>query len=236
VLTDHGSYWANPEGFLVPLVRHLDAARGNASASRFYRDPAARTRRIVWRRERVAALAAWGWLASIAAAFSAIVLLILQATGDQRLSVAGNTLVAVWDSVPGHEIVSGPVRGVGSVIGALLGSVGLERVADGVASLGPPLLGVAVLIGLFFALVKVGLGRWHDWDRRERRATHPEVPHQPDRSAAGGQALALFGGLLGLVMATLGWAVAAAVCIGLGGVAGAMAWAGHAFRADPETT
>ena len=31
VLTDHGGYWANPEGFLVPLVRHLDAARGGAS-------------------------------------------------------------------------------------------------------------------------------------------------------------------------------------------------------------
>jgi hypothetical protein len=236
VLTDHGGYWANPEGFLVPLVRHLDAARGDASASRFYRDPAARTRRIVWRRERVAALAAWGWLSSVGAIFSAVVLLILQATGDQRLSGAGNTLVAVWDRVPGHEIVSGPVTGIGSVIGALFGWVGLERVADGVASLGPPLVGLALLVGLFYALVKVGLGRWHDWDRRERRATHPEIPTQPDRSAAGGQALALVGGLLGLVVATFGWGLAAAVCIALGGTAGALAWAGHAFRADPETT
>ena len=68
VLTDHGGYWANPEGFLVPLVRHIDAARGDAVASRFYRDPALRTRRIVWRRQRVAALAAWGWLCSLSAA------------------------------------------------------------------------------------------------------------------------------------------------------------------------
>ena len=30
VLTDHGSYWTNPEGFLIPLVRHLDAALGDA--------------------------------------------------------------------------------------------------------------------------------------------------------------------------------------------------------------
>jgi hypothetical protein len=236
VLTDHGGYWANPEGFLVPLVRHLDAARGDASASRFYRDPAARTRRIVWRRERVAALAAWGWLSSVGFTISAVVLLVLQATGDQRLSGAGNTLVKVWDQVPGHQIVSGPVTGIGSVIGALFGWVGLERVADGLASLGPPLVGLTLLLGLFYALVKVGLGRWHDWDRRERRATHPEIPTQPDRSAAGGQALALVGGLLGLVVATLGWGLAAAVCVALGGAAGALAWAGHAFRADPETT
>lgn len=232
VLADHGAYWANPEGFLVPLVRHLDAARGEASASRFYRDPADRTRRIVWRRERVAALAAWGWLSSLGTVFSAVVLLALQATGDQRLSGAGNTLVAVWDRVPGHEIVSGPVTGIGSVIGALLGWVELDELADGLASLGPPIVGLALLIGLYYVLVKVGLGRWHDWDRRERRATHPEVPTQPDRSAAAGQALALLGGLLGLVVATLGWGPAAAVCIALGGVAGALAWAGHAFRGD----
>ena len=60
VLTDHGSYWTNPEGFLIPLVRHLDAALGDASASRFYRDRADRTRRIVWRRQRVSALGGVG--------------------------------------------------------------------------------------------------------------------------------------------------------------------------------
>jgi hypothetical protein len=188
----------------------------------------------VWRRERVAALAAWGWLNSIGTAFSAVVLLILQATGDRRLSGAGNALVSVWDRVPGHEIVSGLVSAIGSVIGALFSWVGLESWANGLASLGPPVVGLALLIGLFYGLVKVGLGRWHDWDGRERRATQPEVPTQPDRSPAGGQALALLGGLLGLVMATLGWGPAAAVCIVLGGIAGALAWTGHAFRADPD--
>ncbi len=233
VLTDHGAYWANPEGFLVPLVRHLDAARGDASASRFYRDRADRTRRIVWRRERVAALAAWGWLCSLAALGTAIGLTVLQAIGDRRLSIAGDTVVAVWDRVPGHEIVSGPVVAIGTVIGAVLDWLGLDGVANVLASLGPPVVGLALLFGLFYALVKVGLGRWHDWDRRERRATHPELPTQPDRSIAGAQALAVLGGLLGLVVACFGSGPAAAVSIALGGVAGWLVWLRRPFRATP---
>jgi hypothetical protein len=233
VLTDHGAYWANPEGFLVPLVRHLDAARGDASASRFYRDRADRTRRIVWRRERVAALAAWGWLCSLAALGTAIGLTVLQAIGDRRLSIAGDTVVAVWDRVPGHEIVSGPVVAIGTVIGAVLDWLGLDGVANVLASLGPPVVGLALLFGLFYALVKVGLGRWHDWDRRERRATHPELPTQPDRSIAGAQALAVLGGLLGLVVACFGSGPAAAVSIALGGVAGRLVWLRRPFRATP---
>jgi hypothetical protein len=236
VLTDHGAYWANPEGFLVPLIRHLDSARGDAAASRFFQNPADRTRRIVWRRERVAALAGWGWLCSIGVIATAIILIALQASGNRRLSVAGDTVVAVWDRVPGHEIVSGPVVAIGTVIGALLDGPGLGGLANGLASLGPPLVGLALLLGLFYSLAKVGLGRWHDWDRRERRATHPEVPTQPDRSVAGAQALELLGGLLGLVAASFGSAPAAAVAIVLGAVAGLLAWARHAFQAPPVPT
>jgi hypothetical protein len=230
VLTDHGGYWANPEGFLVPLVRHLDAARGDASASRFYQDRADRTRRIVWRRERVAALAAWGWLCSLAALATALGLMFLQVIGERRLSIAGDTVVAVWDRVPGHEIVSGPVVAIGTVIGAVLDWLGLAGFADGLASLGPPIVGLALLLGLFYALVKVGLGRWHDWDRRERRATHPEVPSQPDRSIAGAQALLLLGGLIGLVLASLGAGAAASLAIVLGATAGLLVWTRHPFR------
>ena len=96
VLTDHGGYWANPEGFLVPLVRHLDAALGDASASRFFRDDADRTRRVLWRRERVAALASWGWLCALGAIVTAAILIVLQVGGDQRLTRAGDGVAAVW--------------------------------------------------------------------------------------------------------------------------------------------
>ena len=35
---DHGGYFANDEGFLIPLIRHIDDPSGDGSASRFYRN------------------------------------------------------------------------------------------------------------------------------------------------------------------------------------------------------
>jgi hypothetical protein len=230
VLSDHGSYWANPEGFVIPLVRHIDAALGDPSASRFYRDKTDRTRRILWRRQRVSALAAWGWLCSVAAIASVAVLIVLQAIGDQRLSRAGHLLVAAWDRLPGHEIVSGPVTAFGAVVGAVLDWLPLGDTADVLGSLGPVILGVATTIALFFALAKIGLGRWHDWDRRERRAMHPERPTLPDRSIAGAQAMSLVSGVLALVFAVFGWGPATALVIVLGAAAGLIVWARRPFR------
>lgn len=230
VLTDHGAYWANPEGFLIPLVRHIDAARGDASASRFYRDRADRTRRIVWRRQRVSALAAWGWLCSVAGILTALVLVILEATGDRRLTRAGDLLVAAWDRLPGHEIVSGPVTAIGAIVGAVLDWLPLGDAADALASLGPVTLGLALAFGLFYALARVGTARWHDWDQRERRAMHPETPALPDRSIAGAQAMLLSGGLVGLVLSVFGLGLAAALVIVLGAAAGLLVWARRPFR------
>jgi hypothetical protein len=238
VLTDHGAYWANPEGFLIPLVRHLDMAKGDAATSRFYQDRTDRTRRILWRRQRVSTLAAWGWLSSVAAIATALGLLVLEATGDRRLTVAGDLLVDVWDRIPGHEIVSAPVTAIGTVVGGVLDWLGLGGLADALASLGPVVLGLALTAGLFYALAKVGLGRWHDWDRRERRAMHPETPMLPDRSIAGAQAMLLVGGVLGLVLASFGFGPAAALVIVLGAAAGLVVWARRPFRSvisEPST-
>jgi hypothetical protein len=113
-----------------------------------------------------------------------------------------------------------------------LAFVGLDGLADTLASLGPVLLGLALSAGLFYALAKVGLGRWHDWDRRERRAMHPETPLLPDRSKAGAQAMALVGGLLALVFAAFGWAAAAGITIVLGAAAGLIVWARRPFASD----
>jgi hypothetical protein len=234
VLTDHGAYWANPEGFLVPLVRHLDAARGDAGASRFYRDSGDRARRILWRRQRVAALAAWGWVCALGAILTGAALIALQVGGDARLTRAGDALATVWGVVPGHELITAPVEVVASVGGALLGVVGLAPLGDFLASLGPPMLALGLLAVLFYVLVKVGNGRWRDWDRRERRAMHPEEPSLPDRSRAAGQALLLLGGAAGLILATLGAGPAAALTITLGAAAGALIWLGRPFRPTAE--
>ena len=233
VLTDHGGYWANPEGFLVPLVRHLDAALGDASASRFFRDDAVRTRRVLWRRERVAGLASWGWLCALGALVTAAILIVLQAGGDQRLTLAGDRVAAVWGVLPGHQLITVPIEAAASIVGALLATVGLEAVADGLAGLGPPLLGLALLFLLFFILAKVGLGRWHDWDRRERRAMYPETPTLPDRSRAAGQAFLLVAGVIGLILATFGAGPASAIVIVLGAAAGLLIWVSRPLRARP---
>ena len=232
VLSDHGSYWANPEGFVIPLVRHIDAALGDPSVSRFYQDKTDRTRRILWRRQRVSALAAWGWLCSVAAIATVIVLIVLQAAGDQRLGRAGNLLIAAWDRIPGHEIVSGPVTAFGGVVGVVLGWLPFGDAAGLLGSLGPVVLGLAVTVALFFAVAKIGLGRWHDWDRRERRQMHPETPTLPDRSIAGAQAMLLVSGLLGLVFAVFGWGPATALVIVLGAAAGLIVWARRPFRSS----
>jgi len=221
VLDDHGTYWQNDEGFLVPLVRHLDAARGPASASRFYRDPALRADRIERRRERVAVLAAWDWLCAAGAGLAIAVLVALSVLGGRSpLAEAGRSVAGVVGIVPGHELVTGPVGTFGLVVGGLAGAVGLGGAADVVGSLGPPILG-AILVGLLFlALAATGNGRWDAWDRRERRASHVETPEFPSRRPPAADAVALGGGLVGLCLAVvgspvgLGWPAVAVVIVG----------------------
>lgn len=202
VMTDHGGYWANDEGFLVPLVRHIDAALGGADASRFYRDREPRTRRIIWRRQRVSALAAWDWLCSIGAIVTLGVMGIgAIVAGDRRLADAGNRIATAWDFVPGGEIVSGTVDGFGGLVRTMAGALGREAAVDWLGSLGPPSLGAGLVVALYLALAKVGNWRWHDWDRRERILFRPERPTAPDRRRTAAQAIALLGGLVALVIA-----------------------------------
>jgi hypothetical protein len=220
VLTDHGGYWANPEGFLVPLVRHIDAARGPAAASRFYRDRTDRARRILWRRQRVGTLAAWGWLSGLVIGATVITLILLQAAGDERLTRAGEHIANAFESLPGSELISAPIGAVTGAVGAVLGALGLDGLVTWLASLGPPLLAILLLLGLAAALRRTATGRWHAWDARERVSMHPEVPHLPDRSGAASEALLLVGGLAGLVAAVFGAALVAALVIVLAAAAG----------------
>lgn len=234
VLTDHGAYWANPEGFLIPLVRHLDAALGGADASRFYRDRTARARRIVWRRQRVASLAAWGWSCAFMGAVVLLVLIALQASGDARLTRAGDLISAAWSLVPGHQLISAPIDTVSSIVGALLAAIGLEGVATALASLGPPILATVAWIVLVVILAKAGAGRWRDWDARERRVMHRERPMLPDRSKPAAQAMLLLGGLAGVAAAALGSGGIAALVIALGAAGGLVIWFRRPFQPPTE--
>jgi hypothetical protein len=82
---DHGGYWLNDEGFLIPLIRHIDDPKGDGAASRFYRDDLGRTVRTERRRRRVSILLAWRWVGlmfGILAVLAAMVRSNLAATGD----------------------------------------------------------------------------------------------------------------------------------------------------------
>src|SRR5215212_8507356 len=125
----------------------------------------------------------------------------LRCSSPRRSSAAGGGVAAAWGFVPGHEIISGPIDGIGGLIRTLAGALHGEAVTAWLGSLGPPLLGIALVLALFYALAKVGNWRWHDWDRRERILFRPEEPIRPDRRRVAAQAIVLGGGWLALAIA-----------------------------------
>jgi hypothetical protein len=171
ILEDHGSYWDNDEEFLIPLLQHIDTPAADPEDSRFFRDSSLGTVRLAWRRRRVAVLALWRWIATLGAA---IPIVLTSATalaglarrpGPERL---GADVAGWWGTVPGHEILAGPLDG-------------LSRVATWpgfLPTLGEWSIGAALIVVAFLALARFGVGRWAAWDRRERMAARKRVPAQ----------------------------------------------------------
>jgi hypothetical protein len=180
---DHGGYWDNDEGFLVPLLRHVDDARGVGRDSRFYALDALRTVRIERRRQRVAVLAAWWWLTALAA----IVAIVVGGLVAGAPRIAGTTLIAIWERVPGHELVSAPLDAVWGALGAVLALFGRNTLADSLPSIGPVLVGAFVIGGLFALINAIGRSAWSRWDVAEREAARLErLPPLDRRFAIGG--------------------------------------------------
>jgi hypothetical protein len=171
ILEDHGSYWDNDEEFLIPLLQHVDTPTADPEDSRFFRDSSLGTVRLAWRRRRVAVLALWRWIATLGAA---IPIVLTSATalaglarrpGPERL---GADVAGWWGTVPGHEILAGPLDR-------------LSRVATWpgfLPTLGEWGIGAALIVVAFLALARFGVGRWAAWDRRERMAARKRVPAQ----------------------------------------------------------
>jgi len=182
IVEDHGTYWDNDEGFLVPLLRHLDVPRGDPDASRFYRDSTERVVRIERRRQRVAVLALWRWIATLAGLLPIIVATVAWAVsgGAVRGPAALGAAIADWvGTLPGHQLISGP----------------LDFLAGGgdypgwIASFGEWLLGVLVVGLVFWVIAIVGGRLWASWDERERAMARVErlVPiHRRDVAVVAG--------------------------------------------------
>lgn len=169
ILDDHGSYWDNDEEFLIPLIGHIDVPTGGPEESRFYRDPQLATVRLAWRRRRVAVLALWRWIATLGALVPIAVTTItglLGIPGLQGPARLGADAAWRWSTVPGHEIIAGPLDGI----------AGLAKWPGILPSIGAWALGSAIIAVVFLILARIGLGRWQDWDRDERDNARRRVP------------------------------------------------------------
>jgi hypothetical protein len=196
---DHGGYWDNDEGFLVPLLRHIDDSRGWGSASRFYRDRDVRTVRIERRRQRVAILGAWRWIVAL----GAVAGVLAGGIGAGALRPAGETLIEIWSRVPGATLVSGPINAVWGALGTVLSLVGLSATAADLPRIGPVILGAVVVVALFLGLGAVGGWAWGRWDERERAAARHERLPALDRQFAIGAFTTLPVAIVSLVVAAM---------------------------------
>lgn len=175
LLEDHGGYWDNDEGFLVPLVRYLDQARGDPNDSRFFRSSAERALRIERRRQRVGVLALWRWMAALGAAVPVLIstmAAVLTAGGVPGPGAVGRDLGSFFESVPFHEVITAPLGFIAS----------LADWPAGFVPLGQWLLGTVAIALLFVALGWVGAQVWNGWDAREREVARHEPLGPVDRS------------------------------------------------------
>ena len=175
LLEDHGAYWDNDEEFMIPLLQHIDATTGGPDGSRFFRDRSLVTVRLAWRRRRVAFLALWRWIATLGAG---VPIAVTTATallgaagiaGFARLAGPGRlgaALAGGWSSVPGHEIIAGPLDGI-SKIAAWPGVLPI---------VGEWAVGCAVIATAFLVLARIGVEQWTVWDCRDRAAALRRVP------------------------------------------------------------
>jgi hypothetical protein len=220
---DHDGYWRNDEGFLVPLIRHIDDPTGDGSGSRFYPSRLARAVRIERRRRRVGLLLGWRW-ASFAAGVAALVAAVLPGiTPEVSLASTGDGVATAWSNIPGHELVSGSIDGFGATIALGLDSIGLHPVSAWLESLGPGLLGALVPIVTAFLIYSRGVGSWRSADAAERALIRRELFGPAGQAWARSEAVLLVGGLIALVIAAcgpqvgllVGWLVGVALVAGV---------------------
>ena len=156
VLDDHGGYWDNDEEFLIPLVQRLDTVGEPEGESRFFRNALDQRARVIGRKQRVGALAAWRWVAAVGGLATLVVAGFRTATGTDRLGEIGGSTISLLSNVPGREILSAPSDAVAQLLRLV------PDVPDrGVAIVGAVVLGLVLGLGAWL-IPRLILGeRWH---------------------------------------------------------------------------
>jgi hypothetical protein len=194
---DHGGYWSNDEGFLIPVIRHVDDPRGDGTGSRFFADSLDRTLRTERRRRRVALLLAWRWTAFGAAVLALLGILI----GATDAAATGGWVAAAWQLVPGNELVGGPINGFGHLVEVVLSAVGADWVAAALGRVGPTVLGGLVPLVAIWIVYSRGVRSWFAHDALERQVIRRETMGAAGLASGRSEAALVSGGLLAIVLA-----------------------------------
>jgi hypothetical protein len=173
MVNDHGGYWDNEEGFVIPVMRLIDSAGRGGAESRFLPGYTPNDARILARGERVQRLSRF-WLLWLA--------------------------LAVATAIAG--LLAGPA-GFPSFGAFILGLPGSIRTplppGEGLWTFLVGAVGIAILS---YAVEKIALSRWDEWDAESRaRARHRAFSAPPAGTLIGQWALLLVAQLLVLLVA-----------------------------------
>jgi hypothetical protein len=139
LINDHGGYWDNEEGFVIPVMRAVETAGRGAAESRFfpgYRDD---DPRIAARVDRVSRLSRF-WLLWLLLTGTTLVAGLI--AGDDGFPAFGSWILGL----PG-SLTTAPVPGSGPW---------------------PWIVGAVSAYVLSHATSRVGVGRWDEWDLESR--------------------------------------------------------------------
>lgn len=178
---DHGSYWANDEEFVIPLIRLVDGRLPLGSDSQFHRSRRGRLTSIEWRRDRVALLALARQLTVTVPVLALILALVPD--GGATLRAVGAAVAAWFATIPVLDAVA---RAVGAVRGAVAPAVA-SPAAEWVTTAGIVALGL-VLAG---ATLVVSMAAGHQPRGGRRRAVAATVAAAKLVLGAGGIAAVL---------------------------------------------
>jgi hypothetical protein len=133
------------------------------------------------------------------------------ALGPADLATTGAGVAGVWNVLPGHELISGPISGIGDAIGAVLAAVGLSGLADGLSPIGPAIVGAVVPILAIWLIYSRGVGSWMAHDALERVRIRGERLKSSGLPSARSEATLLVGGLVAIILDA--WSVVAIVVV-----------------------